>query len=190
MKIECEKRKLSDGTMMYVDTRGRNIYFGGAECEPPYKIVFQPEKRGPAEDFEHKEFEKCLRWSKGQGFLTEHEMERRTRRGRPVTVLTNPIVPVEKKKITPATGDINVIIANITKLHAPYIKTEKAEENSVQGEEDNEESSVKNEEDGEFQEADFNQDAHLGWRFTAEELKTRAAAAALQPARKRARREE
>ena len=41
-----------------------------------------------------------------------------------------------------------------------------------------------------FQEADFNQDAHLGWRFTAAELKKRAAAAALQPARKRARREE
>ena len=103
MKIECGKRKLSDGTIMYVDTRGRNIYFGGAECEPPYKIVFQPEKRGPAEDFEHKEFEKCLRWSKGQGFLTEHEMERRIRRGRPVTVWTKPIEPVEKKKkITPA----------------------------------------------------------------------------------------
>ena len=150
MKIECGKRKLSDGTIMYVDTRGRNIYFGGAECEPPYKIVFQPEKRGPAEDFEHKEFEKCLRWSKGQGFLTEHEMERRIRRGRPVTVWTKPIEPVDKKKkITPATGDINVIIANITKLHAPYIKTEKAEENSVQNKEDNEESSVKNEEDGE-----------------------------------------
>jgi hypothetical protein len=147
MKIECGKRKLSDGTIMYVDTRGRKIYFGGAECEPEYKIVFQPEKRGPAEDFEHKEFEKCLNWSNGQGFLTKHEMERRIRRGRPVTVLTNPIVPVEKKKITPATGDINVIIANITKLHAPY--TEKAKDNSVQNKEDNEESSVKNEEDGE-----------------------------------------
>ena len=145
MKIECGKRKLSDGTMMYVDMKGRHIHFGGTECEPPWKIVFQP-KRG-AFDYEHEEFEKCLNWSHGQGFLTKHEMERRIRRGRPVTVLTNPIVPVEKKKITPATGDINVIIANITKLHAPY--TEKAEDNSVQNKEDNEESSVKNEEDGE-----------------------------------------
>ena len=175
MKIECGKRKLSDGTIMYVDTRGRNIYFGGAECEPPYKIVFQPEKRGPAEDFEHKEFEKCLRWSKGQGFLTEHEMERRIRRGRPVTVWTKPIEPVEKKKkITPETGDIDVIIANITKLqkqiapfkpwpkddenYFPYIKTEKAEENSVQ----NKESSVKNEEDSEESCMQKEEEAYVG----------------------------
>ena len=86
MKIECGKRKLSDGTIMYVDTRGRNIYFGGAECEPPYKIVFQPEKRGPAEDFEHKEFEKCLKRSRAEGYLNDTELERRIRRGRPVTV--------------------------------------------------------------------------------------------------------
>ena len=124
MKIECGKRKLSDGTIMYVDTRGRNIYFGGAECEPPYKIVFQPEKRGPAEDFEHKEFEKCLRWSKAQGFLTEHEMERRIRRGRPVIVSTTPIKPVEKKKITKATGNIDEIMANIKKLHKKQIALE------------------------------------------------------------------
>ena len=86
MKIECGKRKLSDGTMMYVDTRGRNIYFGGAECEPPYKIVFNPEKRGPSIDVEHEEFEKCLRRSKAERFLNETELERRIRRGRPVTV--------------------------------------------------------------------------------------------------------
>ena len=92
-------------------------------------------------------------------------MERRIRRGRPVTVWTKPIAPVEKK-ITKATGDIDEIIANITKLqkqiaapfkllimdeenYFPYINTEKAEESSVQNKEDNEESSVENEEDGE-----------------------------------------
>jgi hypothetical protein len=110
MKISCGKRKLPDGTMMYVDTRGRTIYFGGTECEPPYK---------------------CL---------------------------TKPIEPVEKKKtITKATGDIDVIMENITKLHkqiAPFKpwpkddETEKAEDNSVQNKVDNEESSV-NEEDSE-----------------------------------------
>ena len=130
MKIECGQRKLSDGTMMYVDMRGRHIHFGGTECEPPWKIVFQPEKRGPSIDYEHKEFVKCLNWSKAQGYLNDTELVRRIRRGRPVTVWTKPIEPVEKKKkITPETGDIDVIIANITKLHAPYIKTEKAEKN-------------------------------------------------------------
>ena len=146
---------------MYVDMRARNIYFGGAECEPSYKIVFQPEKKGPSIDVEHEEFVKCLRRSKAEGFLNETEFEARIRRGRPVTVWTKPIEPVEKKKkFTKATGDIDVIIANITKLqkqiaphpwpkdeenYFPYIKTKKAEENSVQ----NKESSVKNEEDGE-----------------------------------------
>jgi hypothetical protein len=97
--------------------------------------------------------------------LNETELERRIRRGRPVTVWTKPIAPVEKK-ITKATGDIDEIIANITKLqkqiaapfkllikdeenYFPYINTEKAEESSVQNKEDNEESSVENEEDGE-----------------------------------------
>ena len=122
MKIECGKRKLSDGTMMHVDTRARKIYFGGAECEPEYKIVFTPEKRGPAEDFEHKEFEKCLNWSNGQGFLTKHDMQLRIRRGRPVTVLTNPIVPVEKKKITPATGDINGISGHVSSIRSGALK--------------------------------------------------------------------
>ena len=142
---------------MYVDTRARKIYFGGAECEPPYEIVFQPEKRGPALDVhEHQEFVKCLRRSKAEGYLYETELERRIRRGRPVTVWTKPIEPVEKKKMmTKATDDIDEIIANITKLQkqiAPfkllikddenYINTEKAEESSVQNKEDNEESSA------------------------------------------------
>ena len=50
-------------------------------------------------------------------------MEERIRRGRPVTVSTKPIKPVEKKKITKATGNIDEIIANIAKLHkqiAPF----------------------------------------------------------------------
>ena len=133
---------------MFVDLRGQTIYFDGVECESPYKTVFQPEK--PPQDLKHEEFVNALKRSRKGGVLTEGEMERRIRRGRPVTVWTKPIEPVEKKKkITPETGDIDVIIANITKLHAPYIKTEKAEESSVQNKEDNEESSVKNEEDGE-----------------------------------------
>ena len=154
MKIKCEKRKLSDETMMYVDTRGRKrkIYFGGAECEPPYEIVFQPEKRGPAPDFEHEEFVKCLMNSFKEGYLSKTELDRRIRRWRPITVWTKPIEPVEKKKkMTTATGDIDEIIANITKLQkeiAPYVKlvksaspwTEKAEKSSVQNKEDNEES--------------------------------------------------
>ena len=138
---------------MYVDMRGRKIYFGLAECEPSYKIVFQPEKRGPPFDVEHAEFEKCLMRSKAEGFLNETEFERRIRRGRPVTVWTKAIEPVEnKKKFTKATGDIDKIIANIMELHkqiAPLnpspkdeenIKTEKAEESSVKNEEDSEES--------------------------------------------------
>lgn len=39
-----------------------------------------------------------------------------------------------------------------------------------------------------FQECDWNQDAHLGWRFTAAELQKRAEAAAAEPAAKRKRR--
>ena len=122
MKIECGKRKLSDGTMMCVDMRGRHIYFGGKECEPLWKLVFQLEKRG-VKDYEFEEFKQCLHWSHKQGFLTKHEMEERIRRGRPVTVSTKPIKPVEKKKITKATGNIDEIIANIAKLHkqiAPF----------------------------------------------------------------------
>ena len=122
MKIECGRIKLSDGTMMYVDMRGRHIHFGGTECEPLWKIVFQPEKRG-SPDYEHKEFVKCLKWSRAQGYLNDTEMERRIRRGRPVTVSTKPIQPVEKKKITKATGNIDEIMANIAKLHkqiAPF----------------------------------------------------------------------
>eukprot|EP00966_Prymnesium_polylepis_P080558 1866691-Prymnesium_polylepis.1 len=107
MKIKCGKRKLSDGSMMYVDTRARKIHFGGAECEPPYKIVFQPEKRGPFPDFEHEEFVKCLNRSLEAGYLHKLDFERRVRRGRPVTVLTKPIEQVEKKKMTKATGDID-----------------------------------------------------------------------------------
>ena len=166
MKIKCGKRKLSDGTMMYVDTRARKIYIGGAECEPSYKTVFQPEKRGPAPDFEHEEFVKCLMNSFKEGYLSKTELDRRIRRGRPATVWTKPIEPVEKKKMmTKGTGDIDEIIANITKLqkkiapfkllikdeenYFPYINTEKTEESSVQNKEDNEESSVENEEDGE-----------------------------------------
>ena len=109
-------------TMMYVDMKGRHIHFGGTECEPPWKIVFQPEKRGLF-DYEHKEFVKCLKWSRAQGYLNDTEMERRIRRGRPVTVSTKPIQPVEKKKITKATGNIDEIMANIAKLHkqiAPF----------------------------------------------------------------------
>jgi hypothetical protein len=124
MKIECGQRKLSDGTMMYVDMRGRHIHFGGTECEPPWKIVFQPEKRGPSIDYEHKEFVKCLNWSKAQGYLNDTELVRRIRRGRPVTVSTTPIKPVEKKKITKATGNIDEIMANIKKLHKKQIALE------------------------------------------------------------------
>eukprot|EP00966_Prymnesium_polylepis_P011472 264493-Prymnesium_polylepis.1 len=67
--------------MMYVHTRARKIYFGGA-CEPPYKIVFQPEKRGlaPSIDVEHQEFVKCLRNS-----FKENHLDQRIRRGRPIT---------------------------------------------------------------------------------------------------------
>jgi hypothetical protein len=175
MKIECRKRKLADGTEMFDDRRGRKFYFGGAECKPPCKTVFQPEKRGPSIDVEHEEFVKCLSRSKAEGFLNETEFDARIRRGRPVTVWTKPIKPVEKKKkkFTKATGDIEVIIANITKLqkqiaphpwakdeenYFPYIKTEKAEENSVQ----NKESSVKNEEDSEESCMQKEEEAYVG----------------------------
>ena len=145
MKIECRKRQLPGGTTMFVDLRGQTIYFDGVECESSYKTVFQPEK--PPQDLKHEEFVNALKRSRNGGFLTEGEMERRIRRGRPVTVWTKPIGPVEeKKKITPATADIDVIMENIRKLHKqitwpkdenyfPHIKTEKAEENKEDGEE-------------------------------------------------------
>ena len=175
MKIECKRKRLPDGIMMHVDTRGQTIYFGGADCKPSYKTVFQPEKRGPSPiDVEHEKFEKCLRRSKAEGFLNEPEVEARIRQGRPVTVWTKP-EPVEKKrKFTKATGDIDVIITNITKLQkeiAPYVKlvkdegltltrtekaesaspwTEKAEKSSVQNEEDNEEEICMQKEDAAY----------------------------------------
>ena len=132
MKILCGKRKLNYGTMVYVDTGAQQIYFNSPgqesvkEFEPPYKIVFQPEKRGaaPSIDVEHQEFVKCLRRSKAEGYLNQTELERRIRRGRPITVWTKPIKPVEKKKITKATGNIDEIMANIKKLHKKQIALE------------------------------------------------------------------
>ena len=109
MKIECGKRKLSDGTTVYIDERAQKIYIGGVtECEHSYRIVFQPEK--PPYDFKHEEFVKCLNRSKNEGYLTKHEMERRIRRGRPVTVWTKPIQIAPEEKKENATGDIDKII--------------------------------------------------------------------------------
>ena len=127
------------------------------ECEPQYKIVFHPEKRGPVPDLEHEAFfVKCLMNSFKEGSLTKTELDRRIRRGTPITVSTKPMIEKKKKKRVPF--NIDAIIANVVNLTTvkpdeanqfPYIikeaasaRTEKAEESSVQNEEDGEESSV------------------------------------------------
>ena len=103
MKLELENKKLNNGATLYFEGL-RNIYcnFPGEECvkecEPQDKIVFHPEKRGPVPDLEHEAFfVKCLMNSFKEGSLTNTELDRRIRRGRPVTVSTKPI---EKKKKT------------------------------------------------------------------------------------------
>eukprot|EP00966_Prymnesium_polylepis_P099338 2300793-Prymnesium_polylepis.1 len=73
--------------------------------------------RGPTPDFQHEEFVKCLRNS----CLNETELDRRIRRGRPITEITKPkhfgIIEKKKPKTKKATGDIEAIIASVKK---PY----------------------------------------------------------------------
>jgi hypothetical protein len=64
------------------------LEFGMKECEPPYKIVFQPEKRvivkgigRPVPDTKHEEFVECLTKSYKEGYLSKAELDRRNPSG-------------------------------------------------------------------------------------------------------------
>jgi hypothetical protein len=152
MKLECGIRKLN-GATLYFEKGSRNIYcnFPGREeyvneCEPPYKIVFQPEKIGRVPDLEHQEWVKCLENSLKEGCLNEAEFNRRVARGRPVTKWR--YNPNEKKKSISKTPrrsiDINAIIASVVELSketAPYASLKLQNEKQA--------ASVRNEEDDE-----------------------------------------
>eukprot|EP00966_Prymnesium_polylepis_P321672 7377980-Prymnesium_polylepis.1 len=126
MKLELEKKKLNNGATLYFEG-SRTIYcnFPGEEyvkeCKPQYKIAFHPEKIGRVPDLEHEAFVKCLMNSFKEGSLTKAELDRRIRRGRPITVSTKPIMKKTTKRVP---LDIDAIIANVldlTKTTASYV---------------------------------------------------------------------